>query len=253
MGEGSGCSDDMVIEGVDTRSGSGEGAETSVGVTDDSVGLEIEIEVAEGSDGAEIWTEEVDSVITGEMEVDSTEVGGEIKPPSPPLRAESVDAGLLELGRGISSGLTSSDIVDSSDGGEITLSTSSTGSGSSSILTDSDSSVSVGGSNSAAFSTSTSSGSSSTIVLAFCPQRHSAVPKSVEASLRQTSQVSKSVLASVAHNSAVLKVECTSEGDLAVLNSVGAPSAEWKLSSDGMFGRETNDAVDGVFSPSDGS
>ena len=51
----------------------------------------------------------------------------------------------------------------------------------------------------------------------------------------------------------MLKVECTSEGDLAVLNSVGVSSAEWKLSSDGMFGRETNDEVDGVFSPSDGS
>ena len=41
------------------------------------------------------------------------------------------------------------------------------------------------------------SDSVSTMVLAFCPQRHSAVPKSVEASLRQTSQVSKFVLASV--------------------------------------------------------
>lgn len=51
----------------------------------------------------------------------------------------------------------------------------------------------------------------------------------------------------------MVKVEWTSEGDLAVLNSVGVPSGEWKLSSDGMFGRETNDAVDGVFSPSDGS
>ena len=51
----------------------------------------------------------------------------------------------------------------------------------------------------------------------------------------------------------MVKVECTSEGDLAVLNSVGVSSAEWKLSSDGMLGRETNDEVDGVFPPSDGS
>lgn len=267
MGEGSGGPDETVVVGVGTCSGIGEGAETSVGVTDDSVGLDMEIEVAEGSDGAEIWTEEVDSVMTGEMEVDSTEVGGEIRCPNPPLREESVEVGLLDLGRGTSSGLTSSEIVGTSDGGEITLSTSSTGSGSGSILTDSASSASVDGSNSMAFSTSTSSGStsdstssdtsssssSSTMVLAFCPQRHSAVPKSVEASLRQTSQVSNSVLASVAHNSAVLKAECTSEGDRAVLNSVGVSSTEWKLSSDGMFGRETNDAVDGVFSPSDGS
>jgi len=69
----------MVIEGVGICSGSGEGAEISVGVTDDSVGLEMEREVTEGSDGAEICTEEVDSDITGEMEVDSTEVGGEIR------------------------------------------------------------------------------------------------------------------------------------------------------------------------------
>lgn len=268
-GEGSGGSDEMVMEGVGTCSGSREGAEISVGVTDDSVGLEMEIEVTEGSDGAEIWKEEVDSVMTGEMEVDSTEVGGEIRCPNPPLREERVEAGLLELGRGTSSGLTSSEIVGTSDGGEMTLPTSSNGSGSGSVLTGSGSSTSTGGSTSAggsisagdststAFSTSTSSDSSSdsssTIVLAFCPQRHSAVPKSVDTSLRQTSQVSKSVLASVVHNSAVLKVECTSEGDRAVLNSVGVPSAEWKLSSEGMFGSETNDAVDGVFSPSDGS
>ena len=50
-----------------------------MGVTDDSVGAEIERDVAEGSDGAEICTEEVDSDITGEIEVDSTEVGGEIR------------------------------------------------------------------------------------------------------------------------------------------------------------------------------
>ena len=35
-----------------------------MGVTDDSVGLEMETEMAEGSDGAEVWTE-VDSVMTG--------------------------------------------------------------------------------------------------------------------------------------------------------------------------------------------
>ena len=262
----SGGSDEMVIEGVGTCSGCGEGGEISVGVTDDSVGLEMEREVAEGSDGAEICIDEVDSDTTGEMEVDSTEFGGEISCPNPPLRAESVETGLLELGSGTSSGLTSSEIVGSSDGVDMTLSTSA-GSGSGSI-TDSDSSTSLGGSlgGSMDLSTSTSSDSSdssssgssssdssSTIVLAFSPQRHSAVPKSVETSLRQTSQVSNSVLVSVVHTSAVLKVECTSEGDLAVLNSVGVPSAEWKLSSDGMFGRETNDAVDGVFSPSDGS
>ena len=157
--------------------------------------------MAEGSDGAEICTEEVDSVMTGEIEVDSTEVGGEIKSLNPPPREESVEAGLLELGRGISSGSSSSEIVGTSDGGEITLSTSSAGSGLGSTLTGSGSSIST------VLSTSTSSGSSSTTVLAFCPQRHSAVPKSVEASLRQISQVSKSVLASVVHNSAVVKVE----------------------------------------------
>lgn len=289
-GEGGGIPDETVTEGVDTRSGTREGAEISVGVTDDSVGLEIEIEVAEGSDGAEIWIDEVDSDITGEIEVDSTEVGGEIRCPNPPLKEESVETGLLELGSGTSSGLTSSEIVGISDGGDMTLPTS-TGSGSSSITTDSDSSASLGGSidlstsissdfssritsdsssviSSGSLSTISSgsssiitsdssssvpSDSSSTIVLSLSPQRHSAVPKSVEVSLRQTSQVSKSVLVSVVHTSAVLKAECDSEGDLAVLNSVGVPSAEWKLSSDGMFGRETNDAVDGVFSPSDGS
>ena len=283
-----------------------------MGVTDDSVGLEIEREVAEGSDGAEICIEEVNPDVTGEMELDPTEIGGEIRCPNPPLREESVEAGLFELGSGTSSGLTSSEIVGTSDGGDMTLSIS-TGSGSGSIIIGSGSSTSLDSSidfstsgssisldssidsstatssisldgsidpsittssvtldgsidpsittsspsisldGSMDSSTSSSSSSSSTMVLAFCPQRHSAVPKSVEASLRQTSQVSKSVLASVVHSSAVLKVECTSEGDLAVLNSVGVPSAEWKLSSDGMFGRETNDAVDGVFSPSDGS
>ena len=194
--------------------------------------------------------------MTGEIELDSTEVGGEISWLNPPLREERAEVGLLEIGRGISSGPTSSDIVGTSDGGDMTLSVS-TGSGS--ILTGSGSSTSTGVSTRMGVSTSmdlsisTSSDSVSTIVLAFCPQRHSAVPKSVDASLRQTSQVSKSVLTSVVHTSAVVKVEWTSEGDLAVLNSVGVPSAEWKLSSDGMFGRETNDAVDGVFSPSDGS
>jgi hypothetical protein len=187
------------------------------------------------------------------MEVDSTEVGGDIRWLNPPLRVESIEAGLLELGRGISSGPTSSEIVGNSDGGEITLSTSSTGSGSNSIPTGAGSSTSIDVSTSTDLSTSTSSDSVSTIDLAFCPHRHSAVPKSVEVSLRQTSQVSKSVLSWVVQTSAVLKVECTSEGDLAVLNSVGVPSAESRLSSDGMFGRETNDAVDGVFSPSDGS
>ncbi len=49
-GEGSGGAGEIVIEGV----GSGEGAEISVGVTDYSVRLEMEREVAEGSDGAEI-------------------------------------------------------------------------------------------------------------------------------------------------------------------------------------------------------
>lgn len=257
-------------------------------VTDDSVGVEMERDVADGSDGTEICMEEVDSDRAGDMEVDSTEVGGEIRRPNPLPREESVEAGLLEIGRGISSGPTSSEIVGTSDGGEIMLSTSSTGSGGS-ILVNSGSSTSMGVSTgmgvsttigvsttmgvstttgvsttmgvststgvttSIDFSTSTPSDSVSTTILVFCPQRHSAVPYSVEASLRQTSQVSKSVLASVAQTSAVLKVEWTSEGDLAVLNSVGVPSAEWKLSSDGMFGRETNDAVDGVFSPSDSS
>ena len=227
-------SDETVIEGVGICSGGGEGGEISVGVTDDSVGLEMEKEVADGSDGAEICMDEVDPDMTGEIEVDSTEVGGEIRSLSPPLRKESVEAGLLELGSGTSSGLTSSEIVGTSDGGDMTLSTS-TGSGSSSI-TDSDSSTSLGGSivlststssdSSSSSSSDSSSDSSSTTVLALCPQRHSAVPKSVEASLRQTSQVSNSVLVSVVHTSAVLKAECTSEGDLAVLNSVGVPSAE---------------------------
>jgi hypothetical protein len=244
---------------VEICSGSAEGGEISVGVTDDSVGVETEGDGADGSDGAEIWMVEVDPDLTGEMEADSTEVDGETRWLNPLLREERVEAGLLELGRGISSGTTSSEIVGTSDGGEMTLSTSSLGSGS--TLTGSGSSTSMGISTSPgvstsmdfSISTSSDSVSVSTILLAFCPQRHSAVPKSVDASLRQTSQVSKSVLTSVAHSSAVVKVELTSEGDLAVLNSVGVPSAEWKLSSDGMFGRETNDAVDGVFSPSDGS
>jgi hypothetical protein len=218
-GEGGGSdSDETVIDGVGISSGIGEGGETSVGVTDDSVGAEMERDVAEGSDGAEICTDEVDPDITGEMEVDSTEVGGEIRSRNPPLKTESAEAGLLELGRGISSGLTSSEIVGTSDGGEITLSTS-TGSGSGS-------STSMDVSSSMDLSTSASSSSVSTTVLAFCPQRHSAVPYSVETSLRQTSQVSKSVLVSVVQTSAVVKAECTSEGDLAVLNSVGVPSAE---------------------------
>ena len=63
-GEGSCGSDEMVIEGVSTCSSSGEGGEISVGVTDDSVGLEMESEVAESSDGAEICTEDVDSDMT---------------------------------------------------------------------------------------------------------------------------------------------------------------------------------------------
>ena len=194
--------------------------------------------------------------MTGEIEPDSTEVGGEIRWLNPPLREESAEAGLLEIGRETPSGSTSSEIVGTSDGGEMTPSTSSTGSGS--ILMGSGSSTSMGVSTRVGVSTSmdlstSTSDSVSTIVLAFCPQRHSAVPKSVDASLRQTLQVSKSVLTSVVHTSAVVKVEWTSEGDLAVLYSVGVPSAEWKLSSDGMFRRETNDAVDGVFSPSDGS
>lgn len=133
-----------------------------MGVTDDSVGAEIEREVAEGSDGAEICTE-VDSDITGEMEVDSTEVGGEIRWPNPPLKVESVEVGLLESGSGISSGPTSSEIVGTSVGGEITLSTSSTGSGSG-----------CGVSTSVDFSTS--SDSVITTDLAFCPHLHSAVP-----------------------------------------------------------------------------
>ena len=186
-----------------------------MGVTDDSVGVEIEGEVAEGSDGAEICTEEVDCDITGEMEVDSTEVGGETRWPTPP-REDNVEIGLLELGRGISSGTTSSEIVGTSDGGEMTLSASSTGSGS--ILTGSGSSTSMDVSTSMGvstrgvstrgvstgevstrgvsmrgvstrgvstsmdvsisidLSTSTSSDSVSTMVLALCPQRHSAVP-----------------------------------------------------------------------------
>ena len=132
------------------------------------------MEVAEGSDGGEICKVEVPPDMAGEIEVDSTEAGGEIRWPSPPLRAESVEVGLLELGRGISSGPTSSEIVGtrSPDGGDMTLSTSSTGAGS--TPTDSDSSVGIP--TSIVLSTSTSSDSVSTMVLAFCPQRHSAVP-----------------------------------------------------------------------------
>ena len=80
-----GDSDETVIVGV--RCGAGEGGEISVGDTDDSVGLEMERDVAEGSDGAEICTEEVDSGRTGDIEADSTVVGGEIGGPSP-LRTE---------------------------------------------------------------------------------------------------------------------------------------------------------------------
>lgn len=101
MGEGCGGSDETVIEGVAICSDSGEGGDTSVGVTDDSVG--VEMDVADGSDGFETRMDEVASDMTGEMEEDSTEVGGEIRWLNPPLRKESVEAGLLELGRGISS------------------------------------------------------------------------------------------------------------------------------------------------------
>lgn len=181
-GEGCGGSDETVIEGVGICSDGGEGGETSVGVTDDSVGVEMEREVAEGSDGGDICKVEVPPDMTGEIEVDSTEAGGEIRWLNPPLRAESVEVGLLELGRGTSSGPTSSEIVGTSDGGDMTLSTSSTGAGS----TTTDSVSSVGVSTSIVLSTSTSSDSTSsdstssdsvsTMVLAFCPQRHSAVP-----------------------------------------------------------------------------
>jgi hypothetical protein len=41
-------------------SGSTEGREISVGVTDDSVGVEMEGDGVDGSDGAEIWIVEVD-------------------------------------------------------------------------------------------------------------------------------------------------------------------------------------------------
>ena len=62
--------------------------ETSAGVTDDSVGVKMDTEVAEGSDGADICTEEVDCDITGVMEVDSTEVEGETRPLNSPLKDE---------------------------------------------------------------------------------------------------------------------------------------------------------------------
>ena len=57
-----------------------------------------------------ICTEEVDSDMTRKMEVNSTEVGGEIKWLNSLLREESIVAVLLELGRGISSGLASSEV-----------------------------------------------------------------------------------------------------------------------------------------------
>ena len=121
-GEGGGSgSDETVIEGVGICTGGGEGGETSVGVTDDSVGAEMERDVAEGSDGAEICRDEVDSVMTGEIEDDSTEVGGEMRWPNPPPREESVELGLLGVGRGTPSGPASSDIVGTSDGGEMVL------------------------------------------------------------------------------------------------------------------------------------
>ena len=77
-----------------------------MGVTDDSVGVEMESDVAEGSDGADICRVEVESEMTGDIEVDSAEVGGEIRWPNPPLREESVEVGLFVPGRGVSSGPT---------------------------------------------------------------------------------------------------------------------------------------------------
>ena len=176
--------------------------EISVRVTDDSIGVEMEGDVAGGSDGAETRRNEFPSKMTGEMELDSTEVGGEIRLPNPPLREGSAEAGLLEIGRGISLGPASLEIIGTSDGGEMTLSTSSNGSGL--ILTGSGSSALTGDSTRIGVSTLmdlsvSTSDSVSTTVLAFCPQRHSAVPKSIDASLRQTLQVSKSVLTSVVH------------------------------------------------------
>ena len=111
--------------------------------------------------------------MTGEIEPDSTEVGGEIRWLNPPLREESAEAGLLEIGRETPSGSTSSEIVGTSDGGEMTPSTSSTGSGL--ILTGSGSLTSMGVSTRVGVSTSmdlstSTSGSVSTMVLAFCPQ-----------------------------------------------------------------------------------
>ena len=50
-----------------------------MGVTDDSVGVRVEGDVASGSDGAEIRRDEVPSDMTGEIELDSTEVGGKIR------------------------------------------------------------------------------------------------------------------------------------------------------------------------------
>ena len=97
-GEGCSGSDETVIEGVGICSGSGEGGEISVRVTDNSVGVEMEGDVAGGSDGAEIRRDEVPSNMTGEMELDSTEVGGKIRSPNPPLREESAEAGPLKIG-----------------------------------------------------------------------------------------------------------------------------------------------------------
>ena len=51
----------------------------------------------------------------------------------------------------------------------------------------------------------------------------------------------------------IVETEAEEAEDLAVLYSVGVPSAEWKLCSDGKFERGTNGAVDDVFSPSDSS
>ena len=51
----------------------------------------------------------------------------------------------------------------------------------------------------------------------------------------------------------IVETEAQEAEDLAVLYSVGVPSAEWKLGSDGIFGRGTNGAVNGIFSPSDSS
>ena len=50
-----------------------------MGVTGNSVGVEMEGDVASGSDGAEIRRDEVPSNMTREIELDSTEVGGELR------------------------------------------------------------------------------------------------------------------------------------------------------------------------------